>query len=55
MLSEDNGFNQRLFLVAEDAKKIHDFAVDIIVSFNGRWRAIDDDSSGATKYVAKML
>jgi hypothetical protein len=31
------------------------FAVDIVVSFNGRRMAIDDDSSGATKYVAKML
>jgi hypothetical protein len=31
------------------------FAVDIVVSFNGRRMAIDDDSSGATKYGAKML
>jgi hypothetical protein len=42
-------------LVAEDAEKVYDFAVDIVVSFNGRGRAIDDNSGGATKYVAKML
>jgi hypothetical protein len=42
-------------LIAEDAEKVYNFAVDVVVSFNGRWRAIDDDSSGATKYVAKML
>jgi hypothetical protein len=42
-------------LVAEYAEKIHDFAVDIVVSFNGRGRAIDEDGGGTTKYVAKML
>ena len=43
------------FSISEDAKKVHDFAVDIVISFNGRRRAIDDNSSGTTNYVAEML